>query len=102
MSRKPMTDIDGDALRAELKKRGLSLQQASREIGGSEKWLADCAQRGRMARPTMVLLEKFYNITPDSYIKKNPVEIKIPIGLESAIQTAVHVAILNYYGREEE
>lgn len=102
MSRKPMTDIDGDALRAELKKRGLSLQQASREIGGSEKWLADCAQRGRMARPTMVLLEKFYNITPDLYIKKKPGETRIPDGLENAIQTAVHVAILNYYRRKEE
>lgn len=100
MSRKPMTDIDGDALRAELKKRGLSLQQASREIGGSEKWLADCAQRGRMARPTMVLLEKFYNITPDSYIKKDPGETRIPDGLEEAIQKAVHEAITKYFEEE--
>lgn len=101
MSRKSMTDIDGDALRAELKKRGLSLQQASREIGGSEKWLADCAQRGRMARPTMMLLEKFYSITPESYLRKKPDEIRIPEGLEDAIQKAVHEAILGYYGRTD-
>lgn len=102
MPRKPMTDIDGDALRAELKKRGLGLGQASRELGGSEKWLADCAQRGRIAKPTMTLLEKIYNITPDSYIKKDPGETRIPDGLEEAIQKAVHEAILSYYGRKEE
>jgi lambda repressor-like predicted transcriptional regulator len=97
-----MTDIDGNALRAELKKRGLSLQQASREIGGSEKWLADCAQRGRMARSTMVLLEKVYNITPDSYIEKKPGETRIPDGLEDAIQKAVHEAITKYFEEEKE
>ena len=102
MSRRPMTDIDGDALRAELKKRGLNMARASRGIGGSEKWLADCAQRGRMAKATMLLLEKFYNISPESYLKKKPVEIRVPEGLEDVIQKAVHEAILGYYGRTEE
>lgn len=100
MSRKPMKEINGDALRLELKKRGLSLQRASLELGGSEKFLSDCVLRGRIAKTTMVMLDRLYNIAPDAYAKKNPSEARIPTGLEEAIQKAIHEAIIKYYEEE--
>lgn len=63
--------IDGDKLLNEVKKRGVTLREASVEIGMSSSYLGNCRSRGNMSGAAMLALKHTYNIDePDIAVQK--------------------------------
>ena len=88
--------IDGEALRAEIKKRGLKLEQLSVELGYSKSYLNNCILREQMPVAASKYLEMVYEIPANSYkpvakrTEENPAgltQAHIEWSIEKALQT---------------
>ena len=60
--------FDADKLRAEFRKRGLTLTNVSREIGYSDSYISWTLQYGSITDSVAKMLDSQYNIKPESYI----------------------------------
>ena len=61
-------EIDGRKLKAALQRRNLSYTDASLGIGHAASYISSAINDGEMGRPSMILLERLYNIRPEEYI----------------------------------
>ena len=68
MSRAVLIPINGEALRAAIQKRGLSLTAAARDSGFTDNYYTKAITRGSIARPATVMLQSLYNIKPEEYV----------------------------------
>ncbi|MBQ8081073.1 MAG: hypothetical protein IJ240_04150 [Clostridia bacterium] len=71
--------IDGEKLREALKRRDLSLGQASEELGFTRHALATMCARGRIAKNVAVALEAHYRIPLEAYKKPEKPRIMTPL-----------------------
>lgn len=62
MKRKMMMEIDKVRLINEIGRRGMTMSEASREMGMSRTFLQMAANRGTISESTMVMLNKLWNI----------------------------------------
>lgn len=72
-----MVKIDKTKLENELRKRGLTYANVSRELGFHQGYIADAMHRERIGIVVLRMLEVLYNISPDSYViedKKEKIE----------------------------
>lgn len=77
--------INGDILREEFKKRGVTLSDASIKIGYDASYLSKSIRAGMMPKSSMLLIQAMYNIAPDSYHVKDE-----PIDVETSVVEVVH------------
>ena len=78
-------EVNGDALRAEIFKRNMSLAEASRAIGYADSYMNCVIHRGSISENKPQMIEKILGIRPEKYvvqetqleIKPEPSEIKI-------------------------
>lgn len=80
--------INGDYLVAELKKRGMTMAEASRKIGHASNYLAKAAKAGRVEEHVLRLLESMFNI------KETDLTDKENDSLEDTIYRAVLRALI--------
>lgn len=72
--------INGEALRAEFKTRGVKLMDASVKIGYEESYLSKAIRQGLMPKSTMLLIQAMYNIDPEIYlIKEEPEKVETSV-----------------------
>lgn len=74
--------INGEALRAELKKRGVTGVTVSSAIGYDNTYISHAILHNTIAKTAMRLLQTMYNIKPDSYVVKEepkPEEVKAEV-----------------------
>lgn len=72
--------INGEALRAEFKTRGVTLLDASVKIGYDESYLSKAIRQGLMPKSTMLLIQAMYNIDPEIYlIKEEPEKVETSV-----------------------
>lgn len=64
-----MIEIDGEKLRAEIFKRGLTFANASKELGHANTYIGNVIARGLIPSHAAILLKSLYNIDLDSYKK---------------------------------
>lgn len=62
--------INGEALRLELRKRGLLGVTVSKAIGYDQTYISHAIKDNRVARSAVLLLQTMYNINPDIYVVK--------------------------------
>ncbi len=82
MSRGKTVAINGEALRAELKKRGLLGVTVSKAIGYDQTYISHAIRHNTIAKTAMMLLQTMYNINPDIYVVKEepkPEEVKAEV-----------------------
>lgn len=60
--------INVGALKAEIKRRGLSHGAMSSEIGRASNYLATCFTAENINKQTIILLESMYGIKPETYV----------------------------------
>lgn len=77
--------INGEALRAEFKARGVTLQNASIKIGYEASYLSKAIRDGLMPKSTMLLLQAMYNIDPEIYRVKTESE-KVETSVVEVVQ----------------
>lgn len=68
------TKIDSEKLNEQLDRRGLRRSKVSLEIGYASSYISNVINEGYINKPTMVMLERLYNIKPEEYIFKEPIE----------------------------
>lgn len=78
--------INGEALRAEFKARGVTLFDASAKIGYDESYLSKATRQGMMPRSTMLLIQAMYNIDPEIYRVKAEPEKKVETSVVEVVQ----------------
>lgn len=66
--------IDGDKLRAELKKRGLNISVLSQQLGYSKSYLNWAIRNNQLSMPAIKILENDYNLHLDAYVVKDKKE----------------------------
>lgn len=66
-------EIDGKKLKALLRDQNVALTAASRELGYSDSYLNSAVSRCLIRRSVTDLLDSYYGIKLDSYIRKEPV-----------------------------
>ena len=99
-----MVKIDKTKLDNELRKRGLTNTDVSKELGFHNGYISDAMHRERIGVVVLRMLEVLYNISPDSYViedKKEKIEIvdnelKETINYEklyNLVYTAVYEAV---------
>ena len=72
-------EINVDALKAEIYKKNLSLQAASREIGYSKTYFSTVLHDGKIKNTKIPLIENVLGIRPDKYVvKEKQLEIETP------------------------
>ena len=78
-------EVDGTKLEQELKRRGLTLAEASREIGRSPAYLSKCKFEGQATASTLKVLEAVYNIAYDDIApdRETPELIALPGRIET-------------------
>lgn len=59
--------IDCEKLKKELTRRGLTLAEASREIGRASSYLNHHTNEGYTNKSTIMILEKMFNLSYDAY-----------------------------------
>ncbi len=64
--------IDSDKLRAEIRRRGLNLDNMSKELGYSHGYMNYVLKSGNIGLPAVNLIEMRYNITIDSIKPDEP------------------------------
>lgn len=62
--------INGEALRLELRKKGLLGVTVSKAIGYDQTYISHAIRDNRIARSAVLLLQTMYNINLDSYVVK--------------------------------
>ena len=77
--------INGEALRAEFKTRGVTLMDASLKIGYEASYLSKAIRQGLMPKSTMLLIQAMYNIDPEIYLIKDE-----PEKVETSVVEVVH------------
>ena len=97
-----------EKLELELAKRGINKAYASTEIGRANNYIATCLNAGNINKQSMILLEKMYDIKPESYMVEvenggaqlhtEPAENKEEMGAIRAVlfQTLAEIKELNY------
>lgn len=96
-----MMPIDGKKFESALKRRGIPMQQASREIGFASSYLGNCVALGRIRKAAVHTLKSLYNIeyndiAPDSKTeeKHEPTNPVIDYGMMyKTIYGAVYEAV---------
>lgn len=72
-------EINGDALRAEIFRKNLSLQAASRKIGFSQTYFSTVLHAGEIPETKLPLIENVLGIRPDKYVvKEEQIEMETP------------------------
>ena len=69
-------NIDSDKFNLILMQRGLKKGELAVEMGHGRNYFSDIVRRRTMPRPTVVYLQRHYNIDPKEYqvVEKEPVE----------------------------
>lgn len=67
-----MIQIERNLLEEELKKRSLNQRDVSRKLGHGPGYINDALNRGRISKSAALVLKIYYDIDPDSYIRKEP------------------------------
>lgn len=79
MSKTTNIEINGDALKAELFRRGYTLVQASNELGQSDSYISNIAARGEMPQKKCQAFERVFGIRPEKYVvQEKQLEIEAP------------------------
>ena len=65
--RKNMIKVDKARLYAELKKHNTSPAEASRAFGFGDTYISNACYEGKINKTTMLLLERFYGISRETY-----------------------------------
>ena len=80
MPRTKKYKINGDALRDEIIRSGISLREASNKIGCAESYLPNIIKRGEIPHNKCQVIEGALGIQPDKYVIPEPSEqeIKLP------------------------
>lgn len=86
-----MVAIDGDKLKNELHKRGITMTDASLQMGRTKNYVAQIVSTGRTPRATLVVLKSLYNID-EADISPNDVEAPMPQDME-ALKTVIREAV---------
>lgn len=68
MAKRFYTKIDGQKLKAEIKRRGLTEKEISLELGWSQSYITDAIQRGMLRDSAILMLDKLYNIKIDDFV----------------------------------
>ena len=74
--KKGMVDIDGTKLAEQIKQRGISFAEVSREIGYASGFINNCIARNQINNSAIKMLNMLYHIQPDDY--KIPEIVKAP------------------------
>ena len=67
-------DIDGEKLRTEIKKRGMTGKEVSEELGLSTGYISDCICDGKIRKIVLMGLETKFGITYEDLKKVEPVQ----------------------------
>lgn len=70
-----LENIDGEALKKIITKRGLVMADVSDAIGFEKNYISRSISRGTMGKSAMAALKGLYGISPEEYKKKEPVAI---------------------------
>lgn len=70
MSSTKTAAINGERLRAELKKRGVNMVTVSTAIGYEASYISAAIRFNKIAKSAILLLQTMYNINPDIYVVK--------------------------------
>ena len=68
MARNNGVAFDYVKLEAELRRRGLSMRDASQEMGYSRNYLSSCKYEGIISKPAVTLLESLYGVKPEQFL----------------------------------
>lgn len=84
MSSTKTAAINGERLRAELKKRGVNMMTVSTAIGYEASYISAAIRYNKIAKSAILLLQTMYNINPDIYVvkeepKAEEVEVKAEV-----------------------
>lgn len=72
--------INGEQLRAELKKCGANMMTVSTAIGYEMSYISAAVRHNKIAKSAILLLQTMYNINPDSYlVKKEPEKVETSV-----------------------
>ena len=78
-----LENIDGEALKKIITKRGLVMADVSDAIGFEKNYISRSISRGTMGKSAMAALKGLYGISPEEYKKKPPVtapeQLKLPL-----------------------
>lgn len=77
MGKTTLVEIDGEKLERLISKRGLSLREASEEIGYSRWFLSNCKSRGVINKSALIGLQSKLNVTYEDLKKEEPEIIKV-------------------------
>lgn len=78
--------INGEALRAEFKARGVTLMDASIKIGYEASYLSKTIRQGLMPKSTMLLIQAMFNIDPEIYRVKPEPEKNVETSVVEVVQ----------------
>lgn len=67
MPRSNTRPIDGEKLRKELERRGLTLTETAERLGHGKSYMNHVLTQGYIAEPNIILLEAVYNLRYDAY-----------------------------------
>lgn len=70
-----LENIDGEALKKIITKRGLVMADVSDAIGFEKNYISRSISRGTMGKSAMAALKGLYGISPEEYKKKQPVAV---------------------------
>jgi len=76
MGKTTLVEIDGEKLEKVVTKRGLSLREASEEIGYSRWFLSNCKSRGVINKSALIGLQSKLNVSYEDLKKEEPEIIK--------------------------
>lgn len=72
--KKGMVNIDGSRLAGQIKQRGLTFAEVSREIGYTDGFINNCIARNQINNTAVKMLNMIYHIQPEDYEYKEPVQ----------------------------
>ena len=79
--------INGEALRLELKKRGILGVTVSKAIGYDQTYISHAIRDNKIAKSATLLLQTMYNINPDIYVvKEEPKPEKVKAEVVEVVQ----------------
>lgn len=73
--------VDGTRLQTALKRRGITMRQASQEMGYADSYLSyGCTKAGHLLPSVVIMLEKLYGIKQEEYeVKPEATEEAKPV-----------------------
>ena len=91
-----MINIDGNALRHELNKKGVDRQKLSKELGMNKSYIAGCISQGKIRRFIFEAIIKKYQINPDLILTKEPFTTKDSYSINIDVdKNNLHVVLKN-------